>query len=656
MKQINILGSALTLSLQKRGDGIFCLALLPHQVGLPSCAFELFKGGRIIPNSIKKAGSTISFKAHPFPKVNVPGHGVLELQVSCSLNRDSLCFTLELEAPPSYPMDELAVPGPCKLVGNTECFSDWHFLIPQREGLILPADRPDTQLGQINFWDSSLPMMALMKKPFATGTALLVLAHQGHDHALRPIIAANGEGPGFELVQAPALGRWGYRRTWRVTYIPSGGLSALAAEVRSEIARMGVSIPTLSEKLSNCGVPKTLHGSVGGTHLWWHSTPIPPSLVRNLRSAGLKSVVLLGRVASGSKTISDATAAGYAVAPYFQTYDVFPPGFGKELEWRGTYPPEGATYGWPKQLIRDMQGWYEKGWTHLPCKTTKPYWQMRPFLDKNGKLASRAVAVHREYITSTQRRCPLFHAEAFRKFALPMLSKNGYTGVFSDILTAMPGRECYDREHLCDRRADIESRRKVFAAGLKSNRIFFSEGGRWWALDQAHGFEGVLSIGDENINNITLTDYPFDADWYETQFNLELRVPFFGMVARHSVTRTLWWGHGQDRHRQTWDAKNALCALFGGNPIYVVDPTHPLQPGSKRWAKFVSGARAFDILRAATWGMELVGYQTFDRHLAQSTFANGVRVRANTGPVPAEGMAAGSFSIFSESGKRLGGT
>ncbi len=599
--------------------------------------------------SAKRTSRAIHLKVMPYPGMKIPGYGALVLDVSFALDEDGPGMTLSLDGPPDYPMEELALPGPFRLDMNAGQAGDWRFVLPIGEGLALPADRQTPFLGRVNFWDSPLPAAALMQQPFKTGAALLLVACQGHDHAALPLIAENGQGPGFNLSQMATLGRWGYRRSWRVIYIPHGGLSALAAKIRQEINRMGVAIPTLQEKLSQSGVPANLHGSVGGTHLWWHSSKIPVRLIRNLYAAGLKSVVLLGRVADGSDTAAKAAAAGYIIAPYFQTYDVFQPGFGKELEWRGVYPPEGATHGWPAQLIRDMQGWYEKAWTHMPCRHAEPHWRMKPFLAATGDMQQRAIATHHEHITSTQRRCPVFHADLFRRYASPMLKRSGYTGVFCDILTAMPGRECYSEEHPCDRRRDVQERRKVFAEGLKSHHLFLSEGGRWWALDLAHGFEGVLSFGEGNINNNTLTDYPFDPAWYDTQFNLDIRVPLFSMVARHSVTQTLWWGHGQDRHAQSWDAKNALCALFGGNPIYIADSTHLMEPGTPKWNRFVAGCRAFDTLRAATWGAELTQYETLCKHVAISTFANGVSVKANIGPVAAEGLAPGSFSICPES-------
>lgn len=107
----------------------------------------------------------------------------------------------------------------------------------------------------------------------------------------------------------------------------------------------------------------------------------------------------------------------------------------------------------------------------------------------------------------------------------------------------------------------------------------------------------------------------------------------------------MWWGHGHDRRPETWDAKDALCALFGANPIFVGDPTHPLELETAKRDRFVQTVRAFDELRRRTFGLGMTSYEVLGRHVAVTEFEDGTQVRANVGPTDSDGLAAGSFQI-----------
>jgi hypothetical protein len=243
-------------------------------------------------------------------------------------------------------------------------------------------------------------------------------------------------------------------------------------------------------------------------------------------------------------------------------------------------------------------------------------------------------------------RCPVFYVERARASALPMLERDGCSGVFYDVLTAAGAKECYAPEHPCDRPGDQRRRQAAFAAVATTGRYVGSEFGRWWALDVVHGFEGMLTDGEWDANHSVIGDYPFRSEWYDSQFDLQRRVPFFGMVARECVARTLWWGQGNDRHAESWGAKDALCAVYGGNPIFVADPSHPIAPGADRWERFLQTARAFDELWRRTAGARIVKHEVLGKHVAVTEFEGGAAVHANTGPSPADGLAAGSFEIL----------
>jgi hypothetical protein len=237
-----------------------------------------------------------------------------------------------------------------------------------------------------------------------------------------------------------------------------------------------------------------------------------------------------------------------------------------------------------------------------------------------------------------------------------MLDKLGASAVFYDICTTMVGLECADPGHPCDRRQDAELRQAALSMIADTDRIVLSEDGKWWAVNLAHGFEGGLNYdGMESLDNITLTDYEFNPGNWDTEFSLDHRVPFFSMVMGFTVASTFWWGRGQDRHGETRRAKDAFAALVGGNPIFVVDPVHPLQPGTPRWDAFVATAKAFDTLREQTLGVPIDSLTVHGPHRATTRFENGVVVEANVGHESTDDLAAGEYRVFAPDGTLVAG-
>jgi hypothetical protein len=297
-------------------------------------------------------------------------------------------------------------------------------------------------------------------------------------------------------------------------------------------------------------------------------------------------------------------------------------------------------------LIRDMAGWLDPAWMYLPFPPGTRFWKTEHYLEADGTAGLRRHYQHDQVQVRSYRRCPSRHRAVIERRALPMLDTVGASAVFFDIATAMWGFECYAPEHPCDRRQDVAFRREALATLAATGRPVFSEAGKWWAIDDVHGFEGLLSYDQElNEDCMQLTDYPEDPDRRAYEFNLEHRVPLFGMVARHAVTRTMWWGTGQDRHQATWPAKDAIAALFGANPIFVVDPDHPLTPGTPRWQHFTRTARAFDTLADLAPDARVVSYETAGPHVGRTEFEGGATVEANVGFTAHDGLAPGQFVV-----------
>lgn len=602
--------------------------------------------------------SHLEFAFHPHPGVEVGSHGALAIHVRAAFDRmgpQSRAGRVQLtvSAPADYPLAEVPLVT-ITPTGDGSARDDWRYLVPDGEGLWLSADgtgpgwRPRVVFHNHRI---TLPMTALVD---GSGAGLMVSAVEGHDHAVDLTAGASPQQlSGIRIVALPSLGEWRYARQWTIATVPQGGAAALADELSRQLREGGYPLRTQSEKLEARGIPQSLRASVGGTILWCHFDTLAAPLVRGLRDAGLESIMLMGRPAD-AEAAAAITATGFATGPYFQTYDVFPTGSVQELGWRGVYPPEGSSDGWTDDLIHDLSGWLDDAWPYIPNVEGDEFWRSEPYLDASGAVASRPRAVHDYTPIRSYRRCPSRHRRIVEQHGLPMLDRIGATGVFYDIATAMWGLECFSKHHVVDRRDDVGHRREILDLIGSTGRIVHSEMGKWWGIDSVNAFEGLLSYdADPNIATIQVSDYPYDPNRAPGEFDLEHRIPFFGMVARHAVTRTMWWGTGQDRHAETWGSKDALTALFGANPIYIIDPLHPLEAGTPKWERFVATTAAFDTLREASLDNRVVSYETDGPTVGRTVFENGVSVEANVGRTAAGGLAAGQFVIRTAAGTTI---
>ncbi len=590
----------------------------------------------------------------PYPDAVVGVHGRLEvtltLQVSPGSSKGETTVDLTMDAPLDFPFDELAGPILAPLRGDT---TRWNFLVADGEGLRLRGDGsgPGAR-SRVAFHDLryTLPMAALEHD---AGPTLVVTAADGQDHAVELHAGTDEEPPALGLVCLPALGGWAYPRSWRISVTGDGGLTAVAGRVAADLKRAGYPLMGQADKLAARGVPESQWSAVGGSVLWAHFDTLTATLVRNLTEAGVQSLTVMGRPADNDAAAALATA-GYASGPYQQTFDVFPPGMATELEWRGTYPPEGATDGWPAALIRDMQGWLDPAWLHLPFPPGERFWHFEERLERDGQVRPRSRALHQQLPKRSYRRCPTQQHDVLERYVLPVLNRMSSTAVLLDIAGAMWGLQCYSPDHPCDRRDDEAARRDILATLAETSRVVHTEGGKWWAIDQVNAFEGLFSYDQENAPaNRQLLDYPEDTTRRAYEFDLHHRVPLFGLVARHAVSRTMWWGCGNDRHPGTAASKDALTALFGANPMMVVDQEHPPVPGLPRWDSAVARMRAFDALRDVSFDSSISSYHAEDGQLGRTEFATGASVEANTGFVPAGGLAPGEFVVRDAHGNAL---
>lgn len=668
MRAIQTESGSASLSLDVSAGGQLLLRLASDDPQLPTWCMPLGPRPTVIDSEAERDVILVDLHLGPSDD-DSPGDG-FKVRLRCDLheavidNAMAVQVRLRLQASSEEPIDTLAIPGPLHTPFDREG-AGWRYILPDGQGIIAdPYDDPpmvdDVIMGrgvldEIIFSDyrKTLPIVAAVHDQ---GAVLAVSTVQGHDHAVRPFFGedAAADGVGFRISQLPSLGTWRYDREWTISSVSSGGVNSLAQLARDEVRRSGVKLTPINQKLQ--ALDSVARNGVGGTHLWCHMDTLTSELVTNLHQAGIRSLMIMGRPADDT-VVAKAHAYGFSTGPYFQTYDVFPPGTVHDLDWRNTYPPEGSTSGWPETLRRDEHGFLDAAWVNLAMTDSRPRWVPYLATSVDGQVR-RWRATFAEQSVQSFRRCPRHHAKVVRQYTLPTLDDLGSSAVFFDIATTMFGLECFCTEmndcDPCDRRADVEHRLECLQLLRDDGRIVSSEDGKWWALDHVLSLEGALNFdGLENINNITLTDYPVPDDPWTAELSLDRRVPLFALVAGHTADATLWWGRGQDRHLETQHAKNALVALHGGQPIFVVDDLHPINPGTARFDFVVETSKAFDVLREATMGVGMLHYERLGKSAACTTFENGTRVFANLGKQPEAGLEAQSFEVFDRDGRLL---
>jgi hypothetical protein len=545
-------------------------------------------GRAVLPASLAvKNRSTLAFSVFNAFGDDAPG----EITLSAD---GAVTFSLAGAGPME---EELAFPG------NWRAQTGTSWVIPENEGLLVPADDPyyDQPWGK-SFYAGhggfSMPFIGL-----TDGQAGWLLIVETPDDAIgRYAKPAVGALSAWRPVWQPSLGAWAYPRRVSVRSVPKDGYIGIAKAYRAYAKAKGLLV-TLAEKAKLAPEAARLPGCVD---LWfwkkaeqWQNEPDPSAVARELYDAGIRRVLWSSE--AGPEGIAAMNKLGFLTGRYDITQDVYPPG---SPDWMVKLNTE----AWPAGLVLDRSGARISGWVARV----------------DGREIKAGVV------------CSVPGLDMLKGHVADDLATHPYTARFLDTTTAAPLRECYSPDHPTTRSRDREFKFKQLAYLSRDRKLVTgSETGQDWAVPALHYFEGMMSLGNFRLPDsgydLTTVKAPTD-DFLRFQVGPDYRIPLFELVYHDCVVSYYYWGDASNRLPDWWAVRDLWNALYGTGPLWIMDYV--------RWRedrdRFIQSYETATTVAARTGFSEMLEHRFLTAgHAVQATrFANGTHVWVNFGKEP----------------------
>lgn len=469
-----------------------------------------------------------------------------------------------------------AVSGDMPFPGRLESGANDSWVLPQNEGLLIPANDPYYRLSWADKWFYAghsgfcLPFIGL-----TDNTKGIIYIIDTPDDAKASFIAPSGpDTSSWQIVWQPSKGVFTYDRSMTIHLEDTGGYVALAKAYRRYAELRGRAVTLAQKRMANPNVDLL----IGAADIWWWANapwwqkdPNCSAAAADIKNAGIEKV-LWGQEASG-QAVNDMNSLGFLTSRYDIYQDAYDPAW--PAPWF-----VGQTDGWPADLVRDPYGNYVGGWNS---------WYM-------GVTYTAGMICSPRGLYWLDVKVP------------PDLASHNYRARFIDTTTAVQLNECYDPAHPTTRGEDryYKSRLLERVAG-NYGMVTGSETGIDWGVPYVSYFEGMMSIADYRVPNSgsDLTTYIApDANYLRFQTGPYYRIPLFELVYHDCVVTTWYWGDSSNRIPELWDDKDLYNCLYGTLPLYIMDPV--------RWAadrdRFV---QSFRMTAAVT---SKVGYEQMTKH------------------------------------------
>ena len=491
---------------------------------------------------------------------------------------------------------EVEVPFP----GTWRALPGSLWVIPENEGLLIPADDPHYHIpwGKTFYSGHGFCMPFLGLTDGSSGVTVIV--ETPDDAGARFERPDQGRPSAFRTAWQPSRGQWSYERRLRVRFVSGHGYVGVAKAYRSYARETG-KLVTLKEKSKTAPEAARLPGCVD---LWfwkngstWTPENDPRDVAREMYTAGIRRVLWSSE--TGRDAIEFMNGLGFITGRYDIYQDVYPPD--SPAEWMIQLNRE----AWPDALILDRYGERMSGWVHR----------------QNG----------REYPAGVI--CPQPGLELLKAHVEADLRDKPYRARFIDTTTASPLRECYSPAHPLSRSGNREYKSRQLAY-LTENRglVTGSETGIDWAVPYLHYFEGMTSLGDYRLPDsgydLWSVRPPTDG-FLRFQVGPYYRIPLFELVYHDCVASFPYWGDASNRLDDWWETRDLFSTLYGTGPLWIVDRA--------RWKKdrdkFVQSYRRATETARRTGLSEMLEHRFLsDDHTIQYTrFADGTRVWVNFG-------------------------
>ena len=536
-----------------------------------------------------------------------------DFDVDIRMALDHRTLSVRLEADSLQPMfSPFAFPG--GLLSGKDDF----LIVPYASGMIIPAGQA------YPFW--TFPLWGYKATMSFAGVTdlekgMLVISEDPWDSEFR---FEKPFGKGFNspvLYHHPVKDKFGYDRTFTLTFIESGGYVEMAQIYRQYAEDKGF-VRTFEEKTKDNPNMSKLLGAVDFWALQSHFKQ--PVFIDSLLHFGVdRALVSLSggwhQTENHAPAVKRINENGLLSSRYDIYTDVWPP----------THPdkPWYRTEGYPMDVVRDADGGLHEGWL--------------AYVDGDVPFQG--------YYT-----CSATHAGYARRWITDDLARFPYNCRFIDVELASSLLECYSTLHPLTRRGDAEHRTEMLAVVKDELGLVTGvEEARDWAFPYADYGEGTMTI-------VAATNAGYDwgapltdpgSNFINYSMNPARRIPLHGLVYHDTHVATWYTGDGLSKVPAFWDHKDLFNILYASMPLF-------LPPDRAYWQEhredFLTSYHLVSSVfrRAGFAAMEDHAMLTDDWQVQHTRFANGWEVTVNFGKQSyshAEGQL-GEFGFFASDG------
>jgi hypothetical protein len=397
-------------------------------------------------------------------------------------------------------------------------------------------------------------------------------------------------------------GLFGYPRRLRYIFLDKGGHVAICKRYRSYAKEKGL-LKTLRQK---CSENPNVDLLIGAVNVWyWEKDAL--AIAREMKSLGIDRILWSNR--AEPQVIKTMNEMGGVLTSRYDIYqDLMDPQIVTE-KLRGVHP-DWTQDGWPKDIMLNKKGDWEKGW------------RVR---GKDGQMYPCGVLCDKQALKYAHQRVP----EDLKTYP--------YQCRFIDTTTASPWRECYNPDHPMTRSESRHWKMELLRFICEESKLVTgSETGHDAAVPYVHYFEGMLSLGpyrvpDSGRDMLKIWD-EVPQQVAKFQVGHKYRLPLWELVYHDCVVSQWYWGDYNNKLPSLWDKRDLFNILYGTPPMFMSNREF----WEKNKDRFVRSYKNTCPLARAVGYSEMTDhcFLTPDRNVQQTTFANGITVTANFGDKP----------------------
>jgi len=342
----------------------------------------------------------------------------------------------------------------------------------------------------------------------------------------------------LQINHHPSKSKFGYTRTFYLTFFESGGYVAMCEWYRRHAESKGY-VRTLRDKArANNNIDRL----IGAVDLWALHQFRSEYFIDKLRGYGFDRMAFELPMNWNTpdyhpELIDYANGHGFLTSRYDCLTDVYPP----------TYPdnPYFRYDGYPEDVIVNADGGLEKGWV--------------TYLD--GDIPFQGYVA-----------CSATHERYARDKLTKELADNHYNCRFIDVELASVLHECYSEVHPATRHDDALYRIRALEVVKEDfNLVTGSEEAHDFAFpftDYSMGTMSVVTAENAGYDWYHPTDDPGER-FIEYSMNPSFRVPLHALVYHDTHVATWYTGDGVSKVPLYWDDKDLFTVLYGTMQVFM---------------------------------------------------------------------------------------